>query len=130
MNGSNVALDTNVAVAINNNQPAAVSWVRTLIAVYLPIPVLAELLFGAANSRDVPQNRDRISQLAARCILLGTDQATAEAYATLRLTLKRLGTPIPENDLWIAALCVQHGLPLATLDTHFAGIPSLALVRP
>jgi tRNA(fMet)-specific endonuclease VapC len=50
---------------------------------------------------------------------------TAEVYARLRLRLREKGQPIPENDLWIAAICVEHQLPLATLDGHFEAVESL-----
>ena len=130
MNGSSAALDTNVAIAINNNQAAAVNWVRGVNHIYLPVPVLAELIFGALNSRDVSANRGRVADLASRCALLGIDPQTAEAYATLRMALRKLGKPIPDNDLWIAALCVQHAVPLCTLDMHFADVPGLITVSP
>ena len=45
--------------------------------------------------------------------------ATADTYADIRLELKRLGTPIPPNDVWVAALARQHDLPVLTNDSHF-----------
>lgn len=51
---------------------------------------------------------------------------TAEAYGRLKFQLRRKGRPIPENDLWIAALCVQHGRTLVTRDAHFAEVEGLA----
>jgi tRNA(fMet)-specific endonuclease VapC len=55
------------------------------------------------------------------------DRETAEQYARLFVQLKRAGTPIPDNDLWIAALALQHGLRLVTRDAHFSKIPQLLL---
>jgi tRNA(fMet)-specific endonuclease VapC len=130
MSGNSAALDTNVAIAINNNQAPAVAWVASLDRVFLPVPVLAELLFGAINSRDEMTNRARVASLENRCIVLDTDRRTAETYATLRLALRKLGRPIPENDLWIASLCLQHAVPLCTLDDHFRGVPGLTVTRP
>lgn len=57
--------------------------------------------------------------------LLPLTAETARQYARLRGALKRAGTPIPENDLWIAALAIEHGWPLATRDAHFACVPGL-----
>lgn len=54
---------------------------------------------------------------------------TAEVYAGVRLQLKQAGRPIPENDVWIAALCIQHGVPLGTSDDHFAHVNDLELVK-
>jgi tRNA(fMet)-specific endonuclease VapC len=50
---------------------------------------------------------------------------TAEQYARLFVQLKRAGTPIPDNDLWIAALALEHDLTLITRDRHFQHIPQL-----
>jgi tRNA(fMet)-specific endonuclease VapC len=54
---------------------------------------------------------------------------TAEVYARIRMDLKRKGKPIPENDLWIAALCIERGLPLATSDGHFAAVDELTIIN-
>ncbi|MEE9295495.1 MAG: PIN domain-containing protein [Phycisphaerae bacterium] len=57
------------------------------------------------------------------------DVTTADVYAGVRLRLKHAGKPIPENDVWIAALCVQHGVPPATSDEHFAHVDALEVVK-
>ena len=59
----------------------------------------------------------------------GKSRSTAEVYADVRLRLKQAGKPIPENDVWIASLCVQHGVPLATSDEHFDHVDGLEVVR-
>jgi tRNA(fMet)-specific endonuclease VapC len=61
---------------------------------------------------------------------LNVTVATAEVYARLRLDLKQKGQPVPENDLWIAALCVEHQVPLAASDAHFDAIDDLKRWRP
>ena len=48
----------------------------------------------------------------------------------VRFELTKLGTPIPENDIWIAAICLQHALPVATLDHHFSQVPNLQIQKP
>jgi predicted nucleic acid-binding protein len=60
----------------------------------------------------------------------GGVDATATTYARLRIALKKLAKPIPENDLWIAAVAAEHGLPLATRDAHFSVVPGLTTVSP
>jgi tRNA(fMet)-specific endonuclease VapC len=61
-------------------------------------------------------------------VVLDVTEQTTHHYAAVRLELKQAGKPIPVNDLWIAALCREHGLPLLSRDRHFdvvAGIRRL-----
>jgi tRNA(fMet)-specific endonuclease VapC len=67
----------------------------------------------------------RVETLVARCRVLEITASTAAVYARLRLGLKEKGKPIPENDLWIAALCVEHEVPLGTFDRHLDVIGGL-----
>ena len=61
--------------------------------------------------------------------VLPCDRATAARYGELKAALRAQGTPIPENDLWIAALARQHALTLVTRDAHFAGVRGLVVER-
>ena len=63
-----------------------------------------------------------------RVHVLTIDEETADFYATIVLALKRAGTPIPTNDIWIAALAQRYGLPVYTKDAHFEAVPGLVLV--
>jgi len=129
VNGSSIALDTNEAIAVLNNAGDAGQWIAAFPVVYLPVPVVGELRFGALNSRRAHENRERVEALVARCGVLNANVTTAEVYAGVRFRLKQAGKPIPENDVWIAALCVQHGLPLATSDEHFGQVDGLEVVK-
>lgn len=122
--GDRVALDTSVAIDVL----AAAVDVRLLSNVserLLPAPVVGELRYGALNSRKADQNLAKVEALVARCVVLNITVATAKIYAELRLALRQKGKPIPENDLWIAALCVEHEVPLAAVDAHFDAIDVL-----
>jgi len=77
------------------------------------------------NSRRSVENLAEVERLVSRFRALDITAATAAVYARLRLDLKEKGRPIPENDLWIAALCVEHQVPLATFDRHFDVIEEL-----
>lgn len=57
--------------------------------------------------------------------LLAITAETASPYASLRVPLKKLGRPIPTNDAWIAALAIQHGLPILSRDEHFDALPDV-----
>jgi len=130
MPGAEVAFDTTVAIAILNGREDVARWSRGFDVIWLPVPVLGEFHFGAENSGKPEENLRRVDELAARCKVLILGEATARTYSTLRLDLKRKGKPIPENDLWIAAVCVEHDIPLATTDGHFREVSSLRILVP
>ncbi len=73
----------------------------------------------------VAANLDRIEQFASSVQVLNCDAATAQLYGNIRDALRSKGRPIPENDIWIAAVALQHGLPLATRDDHFKEVDGL-----
>ena len=124
MSGNSVALDTSVAIAVLAGQ--AVSFLSQSVQEFLlPVPVIGELRYGALNSRRSTENLAEVERLVAQCRVLDITTATADVYARLRLGLKEKGKPIPENDLWIAAVCVEHQVPLVTLDAHFDAVEQL-----
>lgn len=122
--GDRVALDTSVAIDVLAGKADArlLSSVREHL---LPAPVVGELRYGALNSRKAAENLAKVEALVTRCVVLNVTAETAKVYAELRLALKQKGKPIPENDLWIAALCVEHQVALAALDAHFDAIDDL-----
>jgi tRNA(fMet)-specific endonuclease VapC len=96
---------------------------------FLPLTVLGELYRGVLNSRHPEQSRATLDDFLLIVTLLHPDLGTAMIYARLSHELRLKGRPIPENDIWIAAIAMEHGLPLATRDAHFGDVPGLQLVR-
>jgi tRNA(fMet)-specific endonuclease VapC len=129
MTGSSIALDTNQAVHVLNDVAEVISWLNGFGELCLPVTVVGELRFGALKSTRAQANLERVEALAARCTLLDARLSTADFYARSRFDLLRKGRPIPENDIWIAAACLQHNVPLATDDRHFDEVPGLRVVR-
>ena len=125
----NLAVDTNAVIAYRADIAGAAKIIDAADCVMLPLPVLGELLFGAAASGRPEENRNAVLAFAETCTLLEPTMQTAEAYASTRAALKSQGTPIPENDIWIAALCLQWGLPLLTGDRHFQQVRNLSVVN-
>ena len=126
MSGSSrVALDTSAVIAILAGQGGTLLAQQQVEQFLLPAPVVGELRYGALNSRRVAENLAEVERLVSRCQILDVTAATAVVYADLRLSLKKKGSPIPENDLWIAALCVEHQVPLVAIDGHFDAISDL-----
>ena len=122
-------LDTNIVIALFADEPAVRRGLEAAEAVYLPVIALGELLYGARQSARAAANLERISAFAAAAAVLVCDAATAAAYGEVKGLLRAQGTPIPENDIWIAALARQHALRLASRDTHYAVVPGLEIVR-
>jgi tRNA(fMet)-specific endonuclease VapC len=130
MNGNRVALDTNRAIAVLNGAADAVNALAAISQIELPIAVIAELRYGAMNSQRAAENLALIEQLVAGCGILNATLATAQVYGRVRSELRRRGTPIPENDVWIASACIEHDLPLWTDDHHFSAVTGLRLYTP
>lgn len=92
---------------------------------HLPVIVLGEYRSGLLRSRHRQSLELLLETLARESIVLHIDETTAETYAEVRDELRRQGRPIPENDLWIAALARQHDQPVVSLDEHFDEVPGL-----
>ena len=122
-----VALDTNTYKAFCMNQEKAVEIVRTADVLYLPFVVLAELRAGFLCGNRAFKNEQTLLKFLSRprVQLLFADEATTHHYSQLFKQLRTQGTPIPTNDLWIAALVRQHNLTLFSDDIHFDRLPQL-----
>ncbi|MCC7209687.1 MAG: type II toxin-antitoxin system VapC family toxin [Anaerolineae bacterium] len=128
MNGESPAslLDTNIFIALQRREPAVLERLAE-VTVHLSVVVLGELYYGARHSGRAEANLSAVETLAAYYPLLVCDKDTAKHYARIRQALRAKGQPIPENDLWIAAQALQHGLVLVTRDSHFEHIDGLAV---
>ena len=118
-------LDTNALSAFVDGDAGVGEVLRRQARAAIPVIVLGEFRYGIAESRHRAAYETWLaSQLPHFDVLAVTDE-TAVAYAALRLTLKRLGRPIPANDAWIAALALQHRLPVLSRDQHFDVVSGL-----
>jgi tRNA(fMet)-specific endonuclease VapC len=122
-----VAIDTNIAIAYLNGKSEKDFFVD-FDEVYLPITVLGELRFGAENSAKRNENINKIDILTEKCKVLDINSSVAAQYAITRKQLKNIGKPIPENDIWIAAICITNNLSLDTDDAHFHFVSELNLI--
>ena len=119
-----VLLDTNVIIAFFSGEKG-VSKQFADAEVFVSSTVLGELYYGARKSAHAAANLARIEQFASSIQVLNCDAATAQLYGNIKDRLRSRGRPIPENDIWIAAVALQHGLPLATRDDHFKEVDGL-----
>ena len=125
----NVALDTNAYSDFMRGIAARVELLRTVQSIVLPLIVLGEVRAGFAAGNRESTNAANLQRFLAspRVSVLAPDDQTTHYYAQLHRQLRGDGRPIPTNDLWIAALAVQHDLVLCTSDRHFRQIPQLVI---
>jgi tRNA(fMet)-specific endonuclease VapC len=126
-----IALDTNTYVGFKRGDPTCAEVILQSKRLLISTTVLAELLAGFTCGDREARNREELRRFLAvdsvQVIPLGLE--TADSYALLYRNLRQQGTPIPSNDLWIAASCLEHGVPLFSFDAHFERVPGLRLVR-
>ena len=122
-----LALDVNRYVDLCRGDDAVVRAVEEATGVYLPFIVLGELRAGFAAGNRGTENERVLSRFLALpdVKVLNADDATTHHYAAVYLQLRRQGTPIPVNDMWIAALVLQHNLVLCSRDHHFDHLAQL-----
>ena len=112
-------LDTNALSAAAEREPSALEVVARAERLAVPVIVLGEYRLGIAQSRYRATYENWLREWIAAVSVLDIDDETTHSYAAIGAELKKKGKPIPTNDLWIAALCRQHSLPLLSRDRHF-----------
>lgn len=122
-----VALDTNRLTDLFAGDTELANRVEACDEVWIPLIVLGEIKAGFYGGGQRQRNEAVLQRLLAKKTIqvLLPSRETAEHYAQLYAQLKRTGTPVPDNDMWIAALALEHDLVLITRDRHFAKIPQL-----
>ncbi len=124
-----LAVDTNAVIAYREGLKPVCKLIDESNILFLPVIVLGELLYGAKNSAKQLENEEAINILIDNSILVPIDEAIAIRYAKVRLKLKKAGSPIPENDIWVAATCLDLDVPLLSKDGHFENIPDLEVIN-
>ena len=118
-------MDTNALSAFVDGDAGVGEVLRRQARAAIPVIVLGEFRYGIAESRHRSAYEAWLeSELPHFDVLAVTDE-TAIAYAALRVALRRSGRPIPANDAWIAALALQHRLPVLSRDQHFDAVPNI-----
>jgi len=124
-----VLIDTNAYVAFKRGQPEALRILQNTPGIAVNSVVLGELLSGFAVGTRAEANRRELEEFlnSPRVEVFAVTHRTAEHYAAIFLALKGAGTPIPTNDMWIAASAMEHDLGLFTYDAHFRSIHGLRI---
>ncbi|HUG52862.1 MAG TPA: type II toxin-antitoxin system VapC family toxin [Vicinamibacteria bacterium] len=125
-----LALDTNRYTDLARGMAEVVEAAEFADTIALPFVVLGELRAGFSVGRHGADNERILQRFLAKdgVGVLYADDQTTHHYAAVYRQLRRQGTPIPTNDLWIAALVLQHGLTLCDRDRHFDNLPQLSRI--
>ena len=118
-------LDTNALSAAADGDPSLQDVVAGAERIAVPVIVIGEYRFGIAQSRQRKAYEEWLRGWIDTVTVLDVDRETTHEYAKIGLELKKIGKPIPANDVWIAALCRQHSLALLSRDRHFDFVPGI-----
>jgi tRNA(fMet)-specific endonuclease VapC len=118
-------LDTNGLSSLAEGELRLEPILRKATQIAVPVIVLGEYRYGIQQSRERQRYEHWLVEYLPKFRVLNVDEQTTTSYAAVRGELKRAGTPIPSNDVWIAALCRQHSLPVLSRDRHFDLVPGL-----
>jgi tRNA(fMet)-specific endonuclease VapC len=127
MTGSDILLDTNIVIELFKGNTAVTAHFEIYQSANIPFAVLGELYLGAYRSSNPIKHIKQVNDFSAKCNVLMADAETANNYALIKTALLNKGKPIPENDIWIAAVAKQHELHLITRDKHFDEIEGLSI---
>ena len=126
MNGKYL-LDTNIVIPLLAGDPWITEKVQRADEVFIPVVVIGELLYGAQKSARCAENIAKITAFIQENVVLPCETETARQYGEIKNQLRQKGRPIPENDLWIAAIAKQYDFTLVSRDTHFKEIEDFSL---
>lgn len=124
-----ILIDTNIYSNALRGDPEVVQVLRQVVHIGISAVSIGELLSGFRGGDREDEKRKELGIFldSSRVTLYSIDEDTAEFYCSIINQLRKFGTPIPTNDIWIAAIAFQHGLQLFTLDKHFTNIEGLLL---
>ncbi len=125
-----VALDTNRYTDLSRGDGFVVNLVATADEIWLPFVVLGELRAGFAVDSQGARNEAVLRRFLLKpgVGILYAGEQTTHHYSNVYRQLRKQGTPIPTNDMWIAALVLEHSLVLCARDAHFDALPQIARV--
>jgi tRNA(fMet)-specific endonuclease VapC len=118
-NGNNYLVDTNILIAFFKSDLQVIERFRKLNNINIPCISIGELYFGFYKSEKVEENIDMLSNALFQYNICDITLKTTAFYGKIKLQLKKLGNPIPQNDIWIAAIAQENDLIIATRDKHF-----------
>jgi len=120
-------LDTNIISDLNDNVPETLEVLASAEEIFTSVIAAGELFYGIENSTRRKENFSFYTDFFQTCAVLDVTLDTASIYGTVKTNLRQKGKPIPENDIWMAAIAIQNELTLLTRDNHFTSVDDLRL---
>ena len=126
-----ICIDTNIYSALKKGDPGISELLENTDEIYLPSIVLGELYAGFQMGNKLKDNTKGLEEFIQQpgIYVIDINESIAERYGALVKVLKDKGTPIPTNDIWIAAAALENGARMATFDMHFQIIPGIMMVE-
>jgi tRNA(fMet)-specific endonuclease VapC len=120
-------LDTNAYAALKRDHEDVAALVRDSTELAFSMVVVGELMFGFRNGGRFQKNLKELDEFLAhdRVSVLPVSRTTADRFGRIAAALRKAGTPIPTNDIWIAAHVFESGAELVTFDAHFSAVDGL-----
>jgi len=129
MDGNKYFVDTNIIVEFLRGNPNAITYLQKNRNYLVSTIVFGELTFGVENAAQYVKHTKQLKDFMVDVEIIKIDGETAKFYGKIKSELKKIGKPIPDNDIWIAALALQHNHTLVTIDAHFANVNLLQIKK-
>ena len=132
MEKNRIVLDTSAYSEYLKGNEAVKSIIQKADEISVTPVILGELISGFVKGRYEKKNRDILNEFltSPRVSIIDVDEETSERYAIIIKYLREQGTPIPTNDIWIAASAMQYGLKILTTDKHYLKVPLVLVEVP
>ena len=120
-------MDTSAYSAFLKGNPDIKLSLQQADEIFINPVILGELLAGFAMGKSEKKNMAILQEFlsSSRVKIINIDEETSERYAVIMNHLRKEGTPIPTNDLWISASAMQHGFKVLTTDSHYLKVPQI-----
>ena len=125
MTGNKYLLDTSIVIEVFDGNKEIADKINDLPEFYISSVVLGELYIGINRVTNKSKHLKKLTDFLKLCTVLDADSTTAKYYGECVVHLYKKGKPIPTNDVWIAAIALQHKLTLITNDKHYSEIEGL-----
>ena len=125
------AIDTNVYTALMRGDTGVYHKLRHARKIFLPAAVVGELIYGFRHGTRYEENRKQLEAFLSEDFVefLPIDLATCDRFGIVASNLRSKGTPIPQNDIWVAAQALQSGTELLSFDAHFKEVDGLLFTQ-